>query len=57
MKKSKLNICMRFHSVLFAHTLNTDFIAIDYTMGGKIHAFLKDNNVLEKERTVESFTL
>lgn len=53
MKKSELNICMRFHSVVFAHTLNVDFIAIDYTMGGKIHSFLKDNNVLEKERTVE----
>ncbi len=57
MKKSELNICMRFHSVLFAQTLKTDFIAIDYTMGGKIHAFLKGNNMLEKERTVESFTI
>lgn len=49
MKKSRLNICMRFHSVLFAHTLETDFIAIDYTLGGKIHAYLKDNDCLEKE--------
>ncbi|WP_158838010.1 polysaccharide pyruvyl transferase family protein [Polaribacter sp. L3A8] len=53
MKKSKLNICMRFHSVLFAHTLDTDFLAIDYTLGGKIHAYLEDNNVLEKERSLE----
>ena len=36
MKIAQLNICMRFHSVLFAHTLQTDFLAIDYTMGGKI---------------------
>ncbi|MBZ9787857.1 polysaccharide pyruvyl transferase family protein [Psychroflexus sp. CAK57W] len=49
MKKSRLNICMRFHSVLFAHTLETDFIAIDYTLGGKIHAYLKDNDCLNKE--------
>ena len=41
MIKSKFNICMRFHSVLFAETLQTDYLAIDYTMGGKIEAFLK----------------
>ncbi|MBO3116694.1 polysaccharide pyruvyl transferase family protein [Winogradskyella sp. DF17] len=57
MKKSKLNICMRFHSVLFAHTLKTDFIAIDYTMGGKIHAYLKDNEMLENLKTIESLTI
>ena len=56
MKKSKQNICMRFHSVLFAHTLKVEFLAIDYTMGGKIHAYLEDNNMLDKKRTVESFT-
>ena len=54
MKQSKLNICMRFHSVLFAHTLNTDFIAIDYTLGGKIHAFLEDSNNLDKKISVDS---
>jgi polysaccharide pyruvyl transferase WcaK-like protein/MoaA/NifB/PqqE/SkfB family radical SAM enzyme len=54
MKKSKLNICMRFHSVLFAHTLETDFIAIDYTLGGKIHAYLKDNDCLEKEIVIHN---
>lgn len=46
MKKSRLNICMRFHSVLFAHTLETDFIAIDYTLGGKILNYLTDNDCL-----------
>lgn len=46
MKESKLCICMRFHSVLFADTLYKDFIAIDYTQGGKIKNFLKDNNKL-----------
>lgn len=54
MKKSELNICMRFHSVLFAHTLKTDFIAIDYTMGGKIRGYLKDNKILNNIKTVES---
>lgn len=48
MKSSRLNICMRFHSVLFAETLNTDYIAIDYTKGGKIHHFLNDKNKLHK---------
>lgn len=53
MKKSKLNICMRFHSVLFAHTLNTNFVAIDYTLGGKIHLFLEEMNMLENKKTLE----
>ncbi len=47
MKNSKLNLCMRFHSVLLAHSLNTNFRAIDYTLGGKIHKYLSDNNSLE----------
>jgi MoaA/NifB/PqqE/SkfB family radical SAM enzyme/polysaccharide pyruvyl transferase WcaK-like protein len=41
---SELNICMRFHSVLFAETLGVPFLAIDYTQGGKIKAFLEDRN-------------
>ncbi len=47
MKSSQYNICMRFHSVLFAHTLGVNFSAIDYTLGGKIHGYLKDNNRLD----------
>lgn len=47
MLSSKLNVCMRFHSVLFAHTLDTDFVAIDYTKGGKIMNYLEDNLRLE----------
>ena len=53
MKKAELNICMRFHSVLFANTLNTNFLAIDYTLGGKIHSYLKDSNLQEKELSME----
>ncbi len=48
MKTAKFNLCMRFHSVLFAHTLKTNFMAIDYTQGGKIHNFLSDNQDLHK---------
>lgn len=47
MKNSEYNICMRFHSVLFAHSLNTPFTAIDYTKGGKIFNYLKDNQAEE----------
>lgn len=42
MNRSKFNLCMRFHSVLFADTLGAPFIAIDYTGGGKIKSYLKD---------------
>ncbi|WP_298494567.1 polysaccharide pyruvyl transferase family protein [uncultured Algibacter sp.] len=44
MQQSELNICMRFHSVLFAETLNTNFVAIDYTMGGKIASYISENS-------------
>ena len=44
MKNSELNICMRFHSVLFAETLKTNFLAVDYTLGGKIEAYMSENN-------------
>ena len=45
MCSSSFNICMRFHSVLFAHTLGTKFTAVDYTEGGKIDYYLSDNNM------------
>lgn len=56
MKMSELNICMRFHSVLFAHTLKTNFVAIDYTMGGKIQAYLEDNKMTDSLISIESLT-
>ena len=52
-KASEMNICMRFHSVLFASVLNTQFLAIDYTLGGKIEGFLKQNNALDNLITIE----
>ncbi len=48
MNTSKHNLCMRFHSVLFAHTLGVEFTAIDYTFGGKIYNFLKDNSQMDR---------
>ena len=44
MTEGQLCLAMRFHSVLFAHTLGVPFYAIDYTQGGKIHAFLSDHH-------------
>ena len=54
MKSSRLNICMRFHSVLFAESLKVDFIAIDYTLGGKIYNYLSDANQLDKMLSFEA---
>lgn len=48
MKHSTLNLCMRFHSVLFAETLGVPYVAIDYTSGGKIAAFLKARSKLDQ---------
>jgi MoaA/NifB/PqqE/SkfB family radical SAM enzyme/polysaccharide pyruvyl transferase WcaK-like protein len=48
MLESELNVCMRFHSVAFASTLETEFIAIDYTMGGKILGLLTDEDKMDR---------
>lgn len=53
MKTSSLNICMRFHSVLFAESLKTEFIALDYTAGGKIYNYLNDHSKLDSLITIE----
>jgi len=50
---ARLSLCMRFHSVLFAETLGIPYIAIDYTRGGKIYAFLNERNKLDRLLTVE----
>lgn len=47
MGQATLNICMRFHSVLFAHELEVPYFAIDYTSGGKIRGFLSDSDALD----------
>lgn len=43
MRSATACISMRFHSVLFAHTLGVKYLAIDYTLGGKISGFLNDH--------------
>ncbi|MGE5558185.1 MAG: polysaccharide pyruvyl transferase family protein [Bacillota bacterium] len=48
MTGSRLNLCMRFHSVVFAHILQTPFLAIDYTDGGKIFRYLSDSGGHQK---------
>lgn len=53
MQAAQLCVCMRFHSVLFAHTLGVPFIAIDYTRGGKITAYLKDHRIPERKLSLE----
>ncbi|MEO0683509.1 MAG: polysaccharide pyruvyl transferase family protein [Cyanobacteria bacterium J06649_11] len=53
MSSSRLNICMRFHSVLFAETLGVPYIAIDYTNGGKIKAFLESKAKTHKLITLK----
>ena len=47
MQQASLCLCMRFHSVLFAHTLNARFLALDYTQGGKIRGYLQDHQALQ----------
>ena len=48
MHHAEFNLCMRFHSVLFAETLGVPYLAIDYTNGGKIKAFLEAKNKLNR---------
>lgn len=43
MRSAAACLTMRFHSVLFAHTLGVKYLAIDYTLGGKISGFLNDH--------------
>ena len=54
MQSSHLNVCMRFHSVIFAHTLNTNFVAIDYTSGEKVNSFLETQDLSSHMVTITS---
>ncbi|MDD5218314.1 MAG: polysaccharide pyruvyl transferase family protein [Candidatus Omnitrophica bacterium] len=55
MSRSVLNICMRYHSVVFAHGLKSEYIAIDYSKGGKIKSFLEDHGKLETMISLDRF--
>jgi polysaccharide pyruvyl transferase WcaK-like protein len=48
MYHAEFNLCMRFHSVLFAETLGVPYLAVDYTNGGKIKAFLETKGKLDR---------
>lgn len=43
-------ICMRYHSIVFAHKTGTPFFPIDYTNGGKIAGYL--NDIGQKQRAL-----
>ena len=49
MAGAELNLCMRFHSVVFAHTIGAPFVAIDYTAGGKVAGFLAKAGLAGRE--------
>jgi polysaccharide pyruvyl transferase WcaK-like protein len=53
MQETTLCLCMRFHSVLFAHTLGAPFFAIDYTQGGKVAAYLANHGQSDRMVTLE----
>ena len=53
MNESALSLCMRFHSVVFADTLERPYIAIDYTNGGKITAFMGEHGDTARMVTVD----
>ncbi len=55
MNSSQMCICMRFHSVLFAETLGVNYFAIDYTNGGKISAFLRDQGRSDRMISLDGF--
>ena len=57
MQEAELCICMRFHSVLFADTLEVNYLGIDYTQGGKIYNFLNDNEELGRLITMKNVLL
>ena len=53
MKTSKCNFVMRYHSVLFAETLHTNYLALDYTNGGKVAGFLKDRDLINRMISID----
>ena len=44
--RSRAVLAMRFHSVVFSLATNTPFLAVDYTLGGKIAGLLGDVKAL-----------
>ncbi|MCR9295587.1 MAG: polysaccharide pyruvyl transferase family protein [bacterium] len=49
-------LAMRFHSVVFSLATSTNFIALDYTVGGKIPGLLNDLGLQDRVRQIDSFS-
>jgi polysaccharide pyruvyl transferase WcaK-like protein len=47
MLRARVCVCMRFHSVLFAHTLHRPYVAIDYSNRGKIYFFMQNVQAMQ----------
>jgi polysaccharide pyruvyl transferase WcaK-like protein len=52
---SRAVLAMRFHSVVFSLATKTPFLAVDYTMGGKIAGLLRDVEAPELIRSIADF--
>jgi hypothetical protein len=53
--RSRAVLAMRFHSVVFSLATNTPFLAVDYTLGGKIAGLLGDVNALNLLIPIDRF--
>ncbi|MDB4275013.1 polysaccharide pyruvyl transferase family protein, partial [Akkermansiaceae bacterium] len=53
MAKARFTVAMRFHSVLFAEHMEVPYVAVDYTCGGKIHAFLHERGEADRLSTLD----
>lgn len=42
---SSLVVCMRFHSLVFAHGIGAPLLAIDYTDGGKVAGYVQEHGL------------
>jgi MoaA/NifB/PqqE/SkfB family radical SAM enzyme/polysaccharide pyruvyl transferase WcaK-like protein len=54
MAKAKFTVAMRFHSALFAEHMGVRYLALDYTCGGKIHAFLTESGKESRLHSIDS---
>ncbi|MDZ4699284.1 MAG: polysaccharide pyruvyl transferase family protein [Rhodothermales bacterium] len=54
-RSSRLVVAMRFHSVVFAIAAGRPFLAIDYTLGGKIAGLLDDLGLADRLIALTSF--
>jgi polysaccharide pyruvyl transferase WcaK-like protein len=53
--RSRAILAMRFHSVVFSLGTQTPFLAVDYTLGGKITGLLEDVGATDRLVAIEHF--